>query len=307
MPVTIFKDGTYKVTGSYFNLYDEILFQVNNNFVVGGDEPLALQMNLDKEEYYPGDIVKATGRLNKLIFLDEFELTVIKEDPSAATCGAFYCGKGVPVVTVKPDSAGTFTYEFKIPNLPTSLGGYLITAETDFGSVSKIFTVVEKPAASIPTETEKPVETETPAKKFFEKENRITESSIPITVSEKTINDQTVQPRSIDGSLLTTKRGDEANVNIQVTTASGTCIIGPDTSCLVSESTRAPGTIYKIVEVDGISYKIRYSGPDARLEKFTIIPESSGATMPDSSWNVEILKSDEPSRFYYKVAYLPAA
>ena len=307
MPVTIFKDGTYKVTASYFNLYDEVSFVVNNNFVVGGDEPLALQMNLDKEEYYPGDIVKATGRLNKLIFLDEFELTVIKEDPSAATCGAFYCGKGVPVVTVKPDSAGTFTYEFKIPNLPTSLGGYLITAETDFGSVSKIFTVVEKPAASIPTETEKPVETETPAKKFFEKENRITESSIPITVSEKTINDQTVQPRSIDGSLLTTKRGDEANVNIQVTTASGTCVIGPDTSCLVSESTRAPGTIYKIVEVDGISYKIRYSGPDARLEKFTIIPESSGATMPDSSWNVEILKSDEPSRFYYKVAYLPAA
>jgi len=305
MPVTIFKDGTYKVTASYFNLYDEVSFAVNNNFVVGGDEPLALQMTLDKEEYYPGDVVKATGQLNKLIFLDEFELTVIKEDPSAITCGAFYCGKGVPVVTVKPDSAGTFTYEFKIPNLPTSLGGYLITADTDFGSVSKIFTVVEKPAASIPAETEKPVET--PAKKFFEKENRITESSIPITVSEKTINEQAVQPRSIDGSLLTTKRGDEANVNIQVTTASGTCVIGQDPGCLVSESTRAPGTIYKIVEVDGISYKIRYSGPDARLEKFTIIPESAGTTMPDSTWNVEILKSDEPSRFYYKVAYLPAA
>jgi len=307
MPVAIFKDGTYKVTASYFNLYDEVSFAVNNNFVVGGDEPLALKMELDKEEYYPGDIVKATGRLNKLIFLDEFELTVIKEDPSAITCGAFYCGKGVPVVTVKPDKAGTFTYEFKIHNAPTSLGGYLITADTDFGSVSRIFTVIEKPAASIPVETEKPVETETPAKKFFEKENRITESSIPITVSEKTINEQAVQPRSIDGSLLTTKRGDEANVNIQVTTTSGTCVIGQDTGCLVSESTRAPGTIYKIVEVDGISYKIRYSGPDARLEKFTIIPESADAKMPDSSWNVEILKSDEPSRFYYKVAYLPAA
>ncbi|MEX0657274.1 MAG: lamin tail domain-containing protein [Nitrosopumilaceae archaeon] len=307
MPVTVFKDGTYRVSGSYFDLYDEMFFVVNNNFVVGGDEPLALKMELDKEVYYPGDVVKATGRLNKLIFLEHFELTVLKEDPSTATCGAFYCGKGVPVVTVKPDKAGTFTYEFKIPNLPTSLGGYLITADTDFGSVSKIFTVVEKPATSIPVETEKPVETETPAKKFFEKENRITESSIPITVSEKTINDQTVQPRSIDGSLLTTKRGDEASVNIQVTTESGTCVIGPDTSCLVSESTRAPGTIYKIVEVDGISYKIRYSGPDARLEKFTILPDLTGTTMPDSTWNVEILKGDEPSRFYYKVAYLPAA
>jgi len=312
MPITVFKDGTYRVTGSYFDLYDEMFFVVNNNFVVGGDEHLALQMELDKEEYYPGEVVKATGRLNKLIFLEHFELTVLKEDPSAATCGAFYCGKGVPMVTVRPDKAGGFTYEFKIPDSPTSLGGYMMTADTDFGTVSKLFTVIEKPAKSeISTEIEKPAETEkqteTPAQKFFEKENRITESSIQITVSEKTINDKTVQPRSIDGSLLTTKRGDEANVNIQVTTASGTCVIGPDTSCLVSESTRAPGTIYKIVEVDGISYKIRYSGPDARLEKFTIIPESSGATMPDSSWNVEILKSDEPSRFYYKVVYLPAA
>lgn len=312
MPVTVFKDGTYRVTASYFDLYDETSFQVNNNFVVGGDEPLALQMELDKEEYYPGEVVKATGRLNKLIFLEHFELTVLKEDPSAATCGAFYCGKGVPMVTVRPDKMGAFTYEFKIPDSPTSLGGYMMTADTDFGTVSKLFTVVEKPAVSeIPTETEKPVETEkqteTPTQKFFEKENRITESSIPITVSEKTVNDKIVQPRSIDGSLLTTKRGDEANVNIRVTTESGTCVIGPDTSCLVSESTRAPGTIYKIVEVDGVSYKVRYSGPDARLEKFTIIPELADAKITDSTWNVEILKSDEPSRFYYKVAYLPTA
>ena len=126
-------------------------------------------------------------------------------------------------------------------------------------------------------------------------------------MGEKTINDKAVQPSSIDGSLLTTKRGDEVNVNIQVTTASGICVIGPEISCLVSESTRAPGTIYKIVEVDSISYKIRYSGPDARLEKFTIIPDLPGTTIPDSTWNIEILKSDEPSRFYYKVAYLPTA
>ncbi len=306
LPVTVFKDGTYKVTGSYFDLYDETSFQINNNFVVGGDEPLALQMELDKEEYYPGDTVTATGRLNKLIFLEHFELTVLKEDPSGATCGTLYCGKGVPVVTIRPDQMGAFTYEFKIPNSPTSLGGYMMTADTDFGTVSKLFTVVEKPAVSeTPVETEKP--TETPSQKFFEKENRITESSIPIIVGEKIINDKTVQPRSIDGSLLTTKRGDEANVNIQVTTASGTCVIGQDASCLVSESTRAPGTIYKIVEVDGVSYKIRYSGPDARLEKFAIIPDLAGATMPDSTWNVEILKGEEPSRFYYKVAYLPAA
>jgi len=311
MPVTVFKDGTYKVTASYFNLYDETSFQVNNNFVVGGDEPLALQMQLDKEEYYPGEVVKATGRLNKLIFLEHFEMTVLKEDPSTVTCGAFYCGKGVPVVTVRPDKAGAFAYEFKIPNLPTSLGGYMITADTDFGTISKLFTVIEKPIVTEEIQSEKPVEIEEKqietSQKFFEKENRITEPLIAITVGQRLINDQAVQPRSIDGSLLTTKRGDEANVNIQVTTTSGTCVIGPDTNCLVSESTRALGTIYKIVEVDGVSYKIRYSGSDVRLEKFTIIPDSAGAKIPDSTWNVEILKSDEPSRFYYKVAYLPVA
>ena len=309
MPVTVFKDGTYKVSGSYFNLFDETLFLVNNNFVVGGDEPLALQLTLDKEQYHPGETVKATGKTNKLIFLEHFEITVLKEDPLRITCGTAYCGKGAPVVMVKPDPSGAFTYEFKIPDSPTSLGAYMMTANTDFGSISKSFTVIEKPSVTqeTSTESEKPVkekkvEEKQTTRKFFDKENRITATSIPIIVQEKSIDNKTVQPRTIQGSLLTTKLGDEANVNIKVTTESGTCVIGPDPSCLVSESTRSQGTIYKTVDVNGVSYKIRYTGPDARLEKFIIAPDSSDV-IPDSTWNVEILKNGEPSRFYYKVSY----
>jgi len=40
-----------------------------------------------------------------------------------------------------------------------------------------------------------------------------------------------------------------------------------------------------------------------RLEKFSILPESSDTFLPDTNWNVEILKDDEITRFYYKVTY----
>ena len=81
-------------------------------------------------------------------------------------------------------------------------------------------------------------------------------------------------PRVISGSLLTTK-DDQSNVNLRVTSESGICIIGPEENCLVKDSTRKPGQIYDIVSVDGISLKVRYSGPDVHLEKFDILPESS--------------------------------
>ena len=71
----------------------------------------------------------------------------------------------------------------------------------------------------------------------------------------------------------------------------------------MNESTRKPGQIYDVVEVDGISLNVRYSGPDVRLEKFSILPESSNTFLPDVNWNIEILKDDQVSRFYYKVTY----
>jgi hypothetical protein len=40
-----------------------------------------------------------------------------------------------------------------------------------------------------------------------------------------------------------------------------------------------------------------------RLEKFSILPESSSEFLPDTNWNVKVVKDDEISRFYYKVTY----
>ena len=116
-------------------------------------------------------------------------------------------------------------------------------------------------------------------------------------------DDTFVSPRVVSGSLLTPLRSDESIVNLKVSAASGACIIGPAADCMVSESTRKPGQIFDIVEVDGMSLKVRYSGSDVRLEKFSILPESSDTFLPETTWNVEVLKDDQVSRFYYKITY----
>ena len=92
-------------------------------------------------------------------------------------------------------------------------------------------------------------------------------------------------------------------MNLQVISESGICIIGSTSDCLITESTRKPGQIFEVVQVDGLSLNVRYSGPDVRLEKFSILPHSSEDFLPDTNWNVEVLKDDEVSRFYYKVTY----
>ena len=74
--------------------------------------------------------------------------------------------------------------------------------------------------------------------------------------------------------------------------------------CAVSESTRKSGSIYELVQIGDKNYNVRYSGPDVRLEKFTIIPEDSNTEIDTKNWNVSILKADQPTKFYYKVSYV---
>jgi hypothetical protein len=103
--------------------------------------------------------------------------------------------------------------------------------------------------------------------------------------------------------MITMSKDTQSNVNLRVVSDSGICIIGQDDGCLVNDSTRKPGQIFDVVEVDGLSLNVRYTGPDVRLEKFSILPESSDKFLPDTNWNVEVIKDDEISRFYYKVTY----
>ena len=112
-----------------------------------------------------------------------------------------------------------------------------------------------------------------------------------------------MNPRVLSGSMITPSKVDISKVDLQVSSESGICIIGQNSDCLVSESTRKPGQIFEVVQVDGLNFNVRYSGPDVRLEKFSILPESSDEFLPDTNWNVEVIKDNEVSRMYYKVTY----
>ncbi len=93
-------------------------------------------------------------------------------------------------------------------------------------------------------------------------------------------------------------------MNLKITTEGGTCIIGPDTECMIKESTRKPGQIYEVVTIKGMTFNVRYSGPDVLLEKYTILPFDSDTFLPASAFHVKVLKEDQSSRLYYKVTYV---
>ena len=291
LPATIFSEGEYIVRANYLHTQTESRFSVANDFSFGGDIDLSLLLDTDKSEYYPGDAVEISGKPSKLIYIEKFEVSILQQIDDEINCGSFYCGTNTgPITTIRPSPSGSFTHQYVIPDVPTAIGSYEVTVNADFETKSIVFNVIEKP--------------HTPKlNTVIEKENRISEKVIPIFTEEKTTDDTTIAPRVLSGSLVTPIRGDESDVNLRVSTVTGTCIIGLDTDCLVRESTRKPGQIYDVVEVDGISLNVRYSGSDVRLEKFSILPESSIEFLPDVNWNVEVIKDEQVSRFYYKVTY----
>ncbi|MDH3736453.1 MAG: hypothetical protein OEQ94_05450, partial [Nitrosopumilus sp.] len=291
LPVTIFSEGSYIVKALYTKTQVETTFSVANDFIFGLDEPVSLLLSTDKSEYNPGDTVIISGKPNKLIYLEKFDVSIIQKTDSEITCGSFYCGTHTgPVTSIRPGPSGSFTHQFTISDSVSAVGSYEITVDADFETKSVLFDVIEKP--------------QTPKlSTVVEKQNRISEKTIPIFTEEKKIDNGTIAPRVVSGSLITPLRADESNVNLKVSSVTGTCIIGPDADCLVRESTKKPGQIYDVVEVDGNDLNVRYSGPYVRLEKFSILPESSTEFLPDANWNVEVIKDDQVSRFYYKVTY----
>ena len=293
LPIPVFPEGTYSIKALYGSARSESTFSVVNDYALGVDKPVALLLSTDKTQYYTGDVVEINGKPNKLIYIEKFDVSIIKKSDSQITCGTFNCGKHTgPVTTIRPSSSGSFTHQFVIPDTSSAIGSYEITVDGGFETKSILFDVVEKPLAIKPDTV-------------IEKENRISENTISILTKEKTTDIASIAPKVLAGSLITSVRGDESFVDLKVSTSSGICVIGPsDNDCLVHESTRTPGQIYQTIEIDGTHLNVRYSGSDARLEKFSILPESSDAFLPDETWTVEILKDDDQvSRFYYKITY----
>jgi hypothetical protein len=187
-----------------------------------------------------------------------------------------------------------YSHDYLIPSNAV-LGTYVIKVDAEFGTFTKTFKLVERKA---------PEPIKVFSTKISEKFNRLTESEIDITLAEKTVDGQAVAPWSLQGSLVTS-RGAESQVNVKITADDGQCIIGPDAECLVSKATKTSAAAYKTVKVAGIDYNVEYSGPLAILEKFSIVPVSDEDVIPDSTWSVQIVKDDQPSKFYYEIVYKP--
>jgi len=303
----VFEAGTYSVQAEYFGEKTELTIRVvDNRHQLGGEA--GISVSTDKEQYKPGEIVEITGLISNVYYFDPIGIIVNPPDQSGVNCLKMYCGEGNVVKKVKiggyyTDSPNVFGMQYSIPTADFALGEYTIIADTKFGKAESTFIVTENP---ILKSTSQPVEEKVKiTKKIIDKVNRISNTSIPISVKENSGEDNSLIPRVVQGSLFTSARGEEPNVNLHVSTKNGSCIIGQGSDCVISESTRVPGSIYKVLKIDGVDYKVRYSGPDVRLEKFSIVPSEENIPLKILNWDINVIKDEQPSRFYYKVTYVP--
>ena len=299
----VFVDGVYKLKASYYGHKSEQSFSVTDNSLKGGLQP-EITLNFDRNEYVLGEIVSISGQIKNVYYYDSVSLKIETPDISQINCLVGQsCGLGNTEKKIRV-SEGTdgamFFMNYKIPS-DSAVGKYTVIADTHFGQIEKSFFVINEFDVVNPGPLP---ESSSKVSKIIEKFNRIAGNEIPIILDEKSTTESTLVPRVIQGSLFTSARGEESDVNLRITTTNGQCIIGSDSNCLVTESTRKPGEIYSVVSIDDVNYKIRYSGNDVRLEKFSIVPEDSNSKIDIDTWNIEIIKDDQPSRFYYKVSYV---
>ena len=302
----VFEEGTYNVVVEYFGAKAEDTIRVvDNRHQLGGEA--GISVSTDKNQYKPGDNVKILGLISNIYYFDPIGIKVNTPDQSDVNCLKMYCGDGDSVKKVKiggyyTDSPNVFGLDYQVPEGDFALGEYTVIADTKFGKAETTFMVVENPILKSSNE---PVQEQVKITKIIDKVNRISTTTIPISVKENAGEDSSLIPRVLQGSLFTSARGEEPNVNLQVSTKNGACIIGQNESCVISESTRVPGSIYKILKIDGVDYKVRYSGSDVRLEKFSIVPADENTPLKILGWDVLVFKDEQPSRFYYKISYTP--
>ena len=327
--------GEYVITAEYGDLTSSTIFSLIENIVEIdiSDSSNEMILNLDDFQYLENAYMTISGSLPNFdpdsdIYYQVVYLNFYSSDgkPIAFTSAIMDNSSGAKSIpftsTAVPDSFGKFAVEIRIPSVIFPVGDYVVKANYGGLKATENFSVmsdndfaVEKtigdgnPNTSIPGKPSASEEKDaggyvvTSVKTIIEKTNRISDNLISIETKDKIIEEQSVQPRVLSGSMVTPSKTDISKVNIQVSSESGVCIIGQNSDCLVSESTRKPGQIFEVIQLDGMSLNVRYSGPDVRLEKFSILPQSSEDFLPDTNWNVEVLKDDEVSRFYYKVTY----
>jgi hypothetical protein len=324
----IFQTGTYRIYGNYLGAASQANFNVTDPFTTSSNK-LSLLMTTDSDKYIPGQTVLITGRTSFIVSVNSVDISVGLANDTIISEGQVVSKKGsvLPRATVPFDQTSSFSYDYKIPN-NAKPGNYVVMANVPFGIFSVPFQVVNQLPNVVPSPEVNATQGNTtqgtprittpsitpstigPIQKTIlsntmtiEKVNRITDSFIPITIKEKTIGNNTFYPRMIDG-LLRVNSEDELNVNLKVTFEDGTCLIGQDSDCKITGSTQNSGLLYQTIQIGNQSFLVGYTGSGDRLEKFTILPADANSVIQDGQWNVQILKKDQPSRFYYQITYV---
>jgi hypothetical protein len=324
----IYKTGAYNVYAEYLTNKVITSFNVTDPYTVSSSK-LQLFMTTDSDKYLPGQTVLLTGRTSYIVAVPNgVDLAFGLKNDTVISEGQVMSLKGntIPKATIPFDQFGSFSYDYKIPsNAP--LGTYTIIAQVPFGAFNADFDVVNQlPVQNIPAVTNQtqitptnvtqitssssiipstigPVQKHAPNNMFVEKINKIQDSAIPVVFSKQSVGNMTYYPRQLD-ALLRVNPGDENNISIKVSSQNGTCVIGQDSNCLVTKSTVQNGMIYQTVTIDGKNFLVGYSGAGLRLEQFSILPASANDVMPDGQWNVNVIKKDQVTRFYYQVTYV---
>ena len=323
----VWKTGTYKIYAEYLTNKIISTFKVTDPFTTSSGK-LQLFITTDTGKYLPGQTVLVTGRTSSIISVNNVNLAFGLKNDIVISEGDVKSNKGVlvPKVTIPFDQYGSFSYDYKIPN-NAPVGNYTIIAQVPFGPYTADFNVVSQlPIQNIPATNQTQVVpssnvTQTPPTQtaipytigpipkhavsqntLVEKLGKISDSVIPITFAKQSVANMTYSPKELDG-LLRINPGNENNVSIKVSSQDGTCIIGQDQNCLVTQSTVQSGMLYQAVTINGMNYLVGYSGTGTRLQQFSIIPASATDVISDGDWTVNILKKDQVTRFYYQVTY----
>ncbi|MDE1845192.1 MAG: hypothetical protein KGI10_07690, partial [Thaumarchaeota archaeon] len=85
-------------------------------------------------------------------------------------------------------------------------------------------------------------------------------------------------------STLYSSFKNDGTMRFKVTASDGTCVIGASDNCLVTKSTLGLAGNFKSVTIGDHIYRIRYTGPDDALERFSITSVDSMS----GNWKVEI-------------------
>ena len=318
--------GDYVVNAEYSEHIATTMFSLIENVVEIEDSisSTAMVLTLDDFEYLENDYVVISGTLpnfdsNSDIYYQVVYLNFYTSDGKIINFVGMTKdtstkhGSTVPFTsTAVPNNFGEFTVDVRLPSVLFVEGEYVVKANYGGLKASEAFSIVSErnsssettigsgnPNSSIPGKISSNDEKDaggyvvSNVKTIIEKVNRISDDLISIHIQEKIIDDQPVKPRVLSGSMVAISKDTQSTVNLQISSESGVCIIGQNSDCLVSESTRKPGQIFEVVQVDGLNLNVRYSGSDVRLEKFSILPESSNEFLPDTNWNVEVIKDNE--------------